>query len=382
MAEPEHPPVRFRIRPLEGYTVLELGCYLAGPLACRHLQQLGARVIAVVRPASARGASEERAWRPEVAAALLEGKQAVELDLRTAAGARAARLLVQRHADLVVENFRPGVAARLGLDAEGCRRLRPDVVHLSLPGFASTDAALRELPARESLLMARGGVLDAGVDRRLMGARASYSQLPLASAYGSALGALAACAALLRRARGGPGEAIEVPLAAALLDVLAHNSVELPLPQHYLSRRQRSLAERPDAEPLDYEELQELMDPFFADYRCADGRPFLLAAFAHLQHQRRALAALGLEREVEALGVPVAKPYASGEPEHGLGAGQVGDRWAAPLRRLLRRRFLTRPALEWEALLGAAGVPCAAHRTTAEWLRSAHARDFFASETV
>jgi len=52
----------------------------------------------------------------------------------------------------------------------------------------------------------------------------------------------------------------------------------------------------------------------------------------------------------------------------------VGDGWAAPLRRLLRRAFLKHTAYKWEALFGVAGVPGAAHRTTVEWLDSPHVR--------
>jgi hypothetical protein len=87
---------------------------------------------------------------------------------------------------------------------------------------------------------------------------------------------------------------------------------------------------------------------------------------------------LGIEQQVQELGVPLAATYGDDEhaaPRHGLGAGQVGDAWAAPLRVLLRRAFLTRTAYEWEARFGAAGVPGSAHRTTVEWLESPHVRE-------
>lgn len=230
--------------------------------------------------------------------------------------------------------------------------------------------------------MASAGVFrDMGVNRQLLGVAASYSPLPLASAYASVWAALAACAALYRGVKTGrpTGESIEVPLASALLETLCHNSIELEaLPARYLSARQRALATAASS-TSDYYDVQALLDPFYASYTCRDARPFYLVCPSHQAHQCRCIDAMGLRAAVEALGVPVADAYAGGEEGsigkscHGLGAGQVGDAHAAGLRKLLRAAFLTRTAFEWEALLGAAGVPGAAHRSTAEWLCSPHA---------
>ena len=215
---------------------------------------------------------------------------------------------------------------------------------------------------------------DMGVNRQLCGVAASYSPLPLASAYASVWAALASCAALYRNARSGEalGEAIEVPLASALLETLCHNSLHLDgLPEHYLSARRRRLSA---GVHHDYHDVQELLDPFYASYTCRDARPIYLVCPAHRLHQERALTALGITEEARhALGVPLAQPYAD-EPANGIGAGQIGDEHAPAVRKLLKAAFLTRTAAEWEARLGAAGVPCAAHKSTAEWLSCEHAR--------
>jgi len=373
------------VYPLAGVTVIEFGAYLAGPLVGLHLRHLGARVISVVRPLSSRGAQDEADWRPETVQALRDGKELVQIDLSTDAGKYMVWDMIQEMADVVIENYRPGVAAKHGIDATACRSRKPSLIHLSLPGFASVDKAFAGFPAWEAVILATAGVFrDMGVNRQLMGVPASYSPLPLASSYGSVLAAVAVVAALLRQARvvaatGSAdciqGDSIEVPLASALMDTLVHNSIHFDCPEAYMSRRKRALQEHGD--PFDYEEVQELMDPFYCHYRCADGRPFYLVAPCHMRHQMRTLQVLGLQEEAAAMGVPIATPYEATKVENsqGLGAGQVGDRWAPALRRMMRRVFLTRSAFDWEQLLGAAGVPGAAHRSTTEWLESPHARE-------
>ena len=170
----------------------------------------------------------------------------MQLDLRTADGRSELHRLLQS-ADVVVTNFSAATLRRHGLDATSCRRVRPGIVHCWLPGFAEADDEA-PAPAWEAVILASSGVFrDMGLNRRLLGVAASYSPLPLASAYASVLAALAVCAALYRDvARGvgvgeGEGDAITVPLASALCETLCHNSLELQsLPDAYLDARRRS----------------------------------------------------------------------------------------------------------------------------------------------
>ena len=231
------------VAPLKGVRVLCLGTYLAGPLTTTHLAQLGASVTAVERPDDARGAKAEAAWRPSVRDALRANKVIVQLDLRTTDGRLELHRLLQS-ADVVVTNFSAATLRRHGLDATSCRRVRPGIVHCWLPGFAEADDEA-PAPAWEAVILASSGVFrDMGLNRRLLGVAASYSPLPLASAYASVLAALAVCAALYRdAARGvgigeGEGDAITVPLASALCETLCHNSLELQkMPDAYLDAR-------------------------------------------------------------------------------------------------------------------------------------------------
>ena len=139
-------------------------------------------------------------------------------------------------------------------DATSCRRVRPGIVHCWLPGFAEADDEA-PAPAWEAVILASSGVFrDMGLNRRLLGVAASYSPLPLASAYASVLAALAVCAALYRdAARGvgvgeGEGDAITVPLASALCETLCHNSLELQsLPTRTSTRGAARRADGPPA---------------------------------------------------------------------------------------------------------------------------------------
>ena len=116
-------------RPLDGVLVLDFGQYVAGPMAATLLADAGAEVTRIERPGGPRFTDPGNAY-------LLRGRAAtVVLDLKSAEGQARALALAAR-ADVLVENFRPGVMARLGLDAASCHDLNPGLVYCSLPGFS------------------------------------------------------------------------------------------------------------------------------------------------------------------------------------------------------------------------------------------------------
>jgi crotonobetainyl-CoA:carnitine CoA-transferase CaiB-like acyl-CoA transferase len=127
------------MRPLEGYRVLDLTHVLAGPCATHHLRCLGAEVIKVERPETgdpmrALGMQPELGGLPPGFRALNAGKKSVVADLATEVG-RAAVLALARDCDIFVENFRPGVAKRLGVGPDAIRAVRPDVIYCSISGW-------------------------------------------------------------------------------------------------------------------------------------------------------------------------------------------------------------------------------------------------------
>ena len=135
---------------LDGLQVVEVGQYVAAPLAASIFADLGAQVLKVERP----GGDPQRS-DPARFAAWNRGKESVELDLRTDAG-RAEALGLLDGADLLVENLRPGALERLGLGHAALRAGRPKLVTCSISAWGSTGPA-RDEPGWEPLVHARAG---------------------------------------------------------------------------------------------------------------------------------------------------------------------------------------------------------------------------------
>lgn len=368
--------------PLAGIRVVDFGQYMAGPLAASLLADAGATVMRIDPPEGPR-------WKSPAMAGLTKGKRVICLDLKTASGLAEARKLVL-NADVVIENFRPGVMQRLGLGAQACCKENPKLIYLALPGFASTDSKRAGIQAWEGVVLATAGVLHAmGPNRVLMGKMPSYTPIPLASTFGGIIGAAAVTAALHSRELTGLGDIVEVPLASALLECLIHNTIKVDnMPARYIDPREKIIEERlasGEAMNMAYDELKDILDVFYCHYWCSDGLPLYVVAVNHSTHQERVLKALGLWDELLLAGLPVGQPgdaYRKGcdrlngaGAEWVLGMTPLFGPWEGILREKMRAAFRERPAAEWERILADAGVPVAAHRTSLDWFRSAHVRE-------
>jgi crotonobetainyl-CoA:carnitine CoA-transferase CaiB-like acyl-CoA transferase len=363
--------------PLSGIRVIDFGQYLAGPGTAMILADQGAEVIRVERPGGP-------SMPGPVNAVLNRGKRSIVLNLKTIEDVAIARDLIAG-ADVVIENFRPGVMARLGLGAAALTDRHPRLVYLSLPGFSAADTEFSGMPGWEGVISAAmGQFTDMGLNRVLMGVEASYSPLTLASAYASVFGALSVVLALRARHRRGRGDFIEVPLAAALMEALAYNSMWLEdMPKRYTSLREREIARRRAAAlpmNLTHRELQSFLDPFYRTYMCRDERPFYVVSVSHVTHAERALKVLGIWDELVAAGIPRGDPYRPirswpNGVDSTIKAYPVTEPWASRISGRMAEAFLTKDSNEWERLFGEAGAPGAAHRTTLEWLRSVHPRE-------
>jgi len=145
-------------RPLAGVTVIDLTRVLAGPFCTLVLANLGARVIKVERPGSG---DDARSIGPFVGgkslyfSSLNYGKESIALDLRADGDREIFDALITR-ADVLVENFRPGVMERLGYGWETIRERWPGLIYAATSGFGHT-GPLRERPAFDMVVQAMGG---------------------------------------------------------------------------------------------------------------------------------------------------------------------------------------------------------------------------------
>ena len=360
--------------PLTGVKVLDFGQYIAGPAVAMILGDIGATVVRVDPPSGPH-------WDSPANATLNRNKSIVTIDLKTAEGVAQACALAEA-ADIVVENFRPGVLARLGVDLTALRRARPTLITVSIPGFASDDQLRRDWRAFESVIAAASGVFtDMGLNRVLMGINPSFSPLPLASAYGTMLAASAAVLALQAREKSGIGDHIEVPLACAVMEGLSYNSILIDdYPPRYKTQREQEIERRRDAKlPMDmsYEGLQELLDPFYRSYRCKDGRMFYVVCPSHQQHAKRCLKALGLYDDLLAEGLSEEPdtylPASEWTSDVSLGVYPLPKVWADRIAARMKAVFLTRTAKEWERIFGKGPFPGAPQRWLQEWISDDHA---------
>lgn len=148
--------------PLEGVRVLDLTHVIAGPLATHQLCMMGAEVIKVERRGEGDGMRALRTQPdqngvPPAFRALNAGKKSVELDLKVAED-RDHLLTLTKSCQVFVENFRPGVAARLGLSAKDIRGVRPDVIYCSISGWGQA-GELSALPAYDHVIQAATGMM-------------------------------------------------------------------------------------------------------------------------------------------------------------------------------------------------------------------------------
>ncbi len=203
--------------PLDGVKVLDLCSYLAGPYGCTLLADLGADVIKIESPQGdmLRQFPSSLAGESRFFLGTNRGKRALALDLKQPEGLTVLHRMVA-HADVLVENFRPTVPARLGIDYPRLRMLNPRLIYVGLTGYGD-QGPLSDKGGFDQVLQCLSGmaVFQGGADR---------PQLVLGSVldyFTSALLAYGVAAALFRRERSGTGQYLSLSLLRSALTIQA-----------------------------------------------------------------------------------------------------------------------------------------------------------------
>jgi crotonobetainyl-CoA:carnitine CoA-transferase CaiB-like acyl-CoA transferase len=193
------------LKPLTGIRVLDLTNVLAGPFCCHQLAHLGAEVIKVEVPGTGDLARQlgadpalNRAGMGVSFLAQNAGKKSVTANLKTVAGREVLRRLV-RTADVLVENYRPGVMDRLGLAYEKLKQENPRLIYCAISGFGQTGPWVHR-PAYDQIVQGASGVMAITGDAETAPLRVGY---PVADTVGGLTAAMAISAALNAPERGG-----------------------------------------------------------------------------------------------------------------------------------------------------------------------------------
>jgi len=204
---------------LKGIRVLDLTNVLAGPFCAYQLGLLGAEVIKVEIPetgdlARQLGADESLNAQLMGVSFLAQngGKKSITLNLKAEAGTAILRRLVAT-ADVLIENFRPGVMTRLGVGYEDLRKYRPELVYCAISGFGQ-DGPLKDAPAYDQIVQGLSGVMSITGDDECAPMRVGY---PVADTVGGMTAAFAISSALVRRMTTGDGAFVDVSMLDSML---------------------------------------------------------------------------------------------------------------------------------------------------------------------
>ena len=209
-------------RILEGIKVLDLTNVLSGPFTTLHLALLGAEVLKVENPKDG-DLARKLGILPELNKRLMGtsfiaqncNKRSITLNTKSAEG-KAIFLRLAKDADVVVENFRPGVMDRLGLGYKVLAAANPGLVYCAISGFGQTGPDAFQ-PAYDQIIQGLSGEMAVNGDERLNPLRAGF---PVCDTVGGLNAAFAILAALFHRQRTGEGQSIDVALLDSILPLM------------------------------------------------------------------------------------------------------------------------------------------------------------------
>lgn len=313
------------MKALSGVQVLDLTRALAGPYCTLMLGDYGADVIKIELPG--RG-DDTRHWGPPYIdgesayfLSINRNKRSLTLNLKDPAG-REVFMRLARNADVVVENFTPGVVNRLGIDYEAVKAENPRIVYSSISGFGQT-GPYREKPAYDQMMQGLGGIMSLTGDPD---GQPQKIGVALADIGAGMLAAYAVMTALFHRERTGVGQYIDVSMLDLQVAWLTYQAAT------YFAT---------DTPPPRVGAAHPNLVPYQA-FKCADGK-YINVAVGNERFWQRFCKALGREDLVEM-------------PEYAQNKDRVKNR--DQLVALLQQEFDTRSTNRWVDILEEAGVPC------------------------
>ncbi|MCO6383439.1 MAG: CoA transferase [Vannielia sp.] len=331
------------MKPLEGVRVLDFTHALSGPLCTYHLALQGADVVKVERPGNG---DDLRLYTEHTGPQGFSGpfvaanaaKRSVALDLKSNEGREAVRRLAAR-SDVVIENFRPGVAARLGVDYDSLLEENPNLIYCAISGFGAT-GPMREWPAYDHIVQAMSGIMWVNGEPDQGPLKVG---LPFADTISGYVAAFSIVNALFQRQRDGGPQFIDVGMLDATLMLLsqaiavADMSGELPIRTGNRGYRLVATADT---------------------YATADGH---IAIGANHQHQ--------FEKLCEVLGIA----DIAGDPRFATHQARVENN--DELRAVLVEFFGRQKASELEDKLASQQVPAAMVRNVIEAVGMPHSQE-------
>lgn len=338
-----NPPAHAAPLPLHGFTVVELGHSIAGPYASQILGDLGARVLKIEK---AQG-DDARHWGPpfvDGAAATFQAmnrnKRSVVADLRDPAQREALQAFILTHADVVLQNMRPGQVSDLGLDAATLQALKPALVYCNMGAFGSR-GPLSGRPGYDPLMQAFGAIMSVVGEAGGAPVRVGPSIIDMGCGMWAAMGILSK---LLARAATGVGGVVDVSL---------------------------------------FETAVGWMSVFTAQYlaggqlpgKNGSGQVGIVPYRAYRTHDGDLVVAAGNDALFAALAQVLGHPEWSADPRFAGNPQRVAH--AAALYELIEPCFLEAGNAQWIRRLEAAGIPCAPVQDTAQMLAhpQTHAMD-------
>lgn len=331
-ATPSHPAL-----PLAGYRILDLTTFLSGPFCTQILADLGAEVVKLEAPEG----DSSRHIPPHFVAGesayylgINRNKRSVAVDLKKPDGLALAKELIAV-ADVVVENYRPGVPARIGLDIDALRAAHPKLVWASISGFGQT-GPWKDQPAYDMIVQALSGVMSLTGE---IGRPAVRLGIPAGDMVAGMYASIAINAALADRERTGQGRVIDVSMLDCQLAMLSYQSTYALI-----------AGTTPQPQGARHDSI-----PTYRSFTGGDGRELVITA--------------NTERMWKGLCVALDVQPLIDDPRFANGGLRLQNREA--LWPLLEAAFLRKSAADWIQPLQEQGVPVALIKNVPEALADA-----------